>query len=255
MKLTKKIQKAINFCCRLHDGQVRKGDDGLPYASHPFSVAWILAEYTDDEDIIAAGLLHDVLEDVPGYRYEDMVRDFGERVAGIVKEVTEDKDPNVVSDDKATWEARKIKYLENLKNDSAEALMVCTADKIHNLRTMRAAYAEMGGKLWERFNAPAERKLWFYREIVKVLEGRVERRMWAELKEELWGLWQMVGMREYPAPVIQYADYDENDVIECPMCHWKGLAKDANRDDSEYCLPLECPECEKMILIADFPRG
>jgi (p)ppGpp synthase/HD superfamily hydrolase len=43
MKLTKKIQKAINLASRLHSGQVRKGDDNLPYISHPYSVAWILS--------------------------------------------------------------------------------------------------------------------------------------------------------------------------------------------------------------------
>jgi (p)ppGpp synthase/HD superfamily hydrolase len=54
------------MACRLHLNQVRKADEGLPYISHPFSVAWILSSYTDDEDTIKAGLLHDILEDVPG---------------------------------------------------------------------------------------------------------------------------------------------------------------------------------------------
>jgi len=52
MKLTQKIQQAINLASRLHLGQVRKGDSGLPYISHPFSVAWILSNYTEDEDIM-----------------------------------------------------------------------------------------------------------------------------------------------------------------------------------------------------------
>jgi (p)ppGpp synthase/HD superfamily hydrolase len=91
MKLTPKIQQAINLVSRLHAGQVRKGDDNLPYISHPNSVAWILSNYTNDEDIIVSGLLHDVLEDVKGYYYDDMVRDFGEKIAQIVKGVSEDK--------------------------------------------------------------------------------------------------------------------------------------------------------------------
>ncbi len=182
MKLTQKIQQAINLASRLHLGQVRKGDSGLPYISHPFSVAWILSNYTEDEDIIVAGILHDVLEDVKGYYYDDMVRDFGERVAQIVKGVSEDKDPNIESDEKATWEERKSKYLANLKNDSDEALMVCAADKIHNLQSMISAYQEKGDALWDNFNSPKEKKLWLYQEILKFMKGRLNNPIVGELE-------------------------------------------------------------------------
>ncbi len=183
MKLTQEIQQAINLASRLHLGQVRKGDSGLPYISHPFSVAWILSNYTEDEDIIVAGILHDVLEDVKGYYYDDMVRDFGERVAQIVKGVSEDKDPNVESDEKATWEERKSKYLANLKNDSDEALIVCAADKIHNLQSMISAYQEKGDALWDNFNSPKEKKLWLYQEILKFMKGRLNNPIVDELEE------------------------------------------------------------------------
>ena len=183
MKLTQEIQQAINLASRLHLGQVRKGDSGLPYISHPFSVAWILSNYTEDEDIVVAGILHDVLEDVKGYYYDDMVRDFGERVAQIVKGVSEDKDPNVESDEKATWEERKSKYLANLKNDSDEALMVCAADKIHNLQSMISAYQEKGNALWDNFNSPKEKKLWLYQEILKFMKGRLNNPIVDKLEE------------------------------------------------------------------------
>lgn len=183
MKLTQKIQQAINLASRLHLGQVRKGDSGLPYISHPFSVAWILSNYTEDEDIVVAGILHDVLEDVKGYYYDDMVRDFGERVAQIVKGVSEDKNPNIESDGKATWEERKSKYLANLKNDSDEALMVCAADKIHNLQSMISAYQEKGDALWDNFNSPKEKKLWLYQEILKFMKGRLNNPIVDELEE------------------------------------------------------------------------
>ena len=170
MKLTPKIQQAINSASYLHSGQARKGDDSLPYISHPFSVAWILSNYTDDEDIIVSGLLHDVLEDVKDYYYPDMVRDFGERVAQIVKGVSEDKDPNIESDNKATWEERKTKYLNGLEHDSEESLMVCAADKIHNLQSMIDDYQEKGEGLWEIFNSSKEKKFWFYGEVLNFLK-------------------------------------------------------------------------------------
>lgn len=171
---TPTIQRAINIASRLHVGQVRKGSGDLPYISHPFSVAWILAQYTDDEDVIVAGLLHDILEDVKNYRFDDMVRDFGERIAQIVKEVSEDKDPNVEFDEKVTWKERKLKYLQGLEHDSVESLMVCAADKIHNIQSMIDDYNVQGESFWEKFNAPNAEKLWFYTEVNRILQERLK---------------------------------------------------------------------------------
>jgi len=173
MKLTPKIQKAINKASILHDGQRRKGNN-LPYIVHPFSVAFILSIYTDDEDIIAAGLLHDVLEDVKGYYFKDLKKDFGSRISKIVKEISEDKDPNIKEDKKATWQTRKEKYLSHLKNASYEAMMVCCADKIHNLHSLIEAYKEQGDELWKKFNASLDKKLWFYEEILRILKEKLD---------------------------------------------------------------------------------
>jgi len=183
MKLTPKIQQAINLASRLHSEQTRKGDSGLPYISHPFSVAWILSNYTTDEDVIVGALLHDVLEDVKGYYYDDLVKDFNERVAQIVKGVSEDKDPNIESDGQATWETRKLKYLAGLENDSDESLLVCCADKIHNLQSMIDAYKEKGEELWTYFNSPKDKKLWIYQEILKFMKKRLNSPIVSELED------------------------------------------------------------------------
>lgn len=183
MKLTPKIKKAINLASLLHDGQTRKGDQDLPHISHPFSVAWILSNYTNDEEVVIAGLLHDVLEDVKGYYYDDLVRDFGDRVAEIVKGVSEDKDPNLKSDDKASWEERKLKYLANLEIGSEEALLVCTADKIHNLESMIDAYQVYGEELWKQFNSPKEETLWFHEEVLKIMKRRLSNPIVVELEQ------------------------------------------------------------------------
>ena len=180
MQLTPRLHKAIYQAAVLHSGQTRKAD-ATPYIIHPYAVAWILANYTDNEDIIIAGLLHDVLEDVKCYRVEDMQRDFGEQVTRIVKEVSEDKDPNVEQDDKATWQMRKEKYLANLANDSYEALMVCCADKIHNLTSMLEVYKIQGEKMWQKFNAPIDKQLWFYQEILKILQTKLDNPIVQEL--------------------------------------------------------------------------
>lgn len=187
MKLTPKIQKAVQVATIAHLGMVRKGD-GLPYIIHPFSVAWILVGFTDDEDVIIAGLLHDILEDVPKEKYsaDDIERDFGKKVLEIVRGVSEDKDSTITrEEEKRSWKERKEKYIENLKSDSPEALMVSAADKIHNLRSMMAAYSVQGEKLWERFNASKDEILWYQEEIFKVMKDRLRSGIVSELEKTI----------------------------------------------------------------------
>jgi len=172
MELTDKIQRAINFAAQKHLGQKRK-DRELPYIVHPFSVAWILSGYTDDEDVIVAGLLHDILEDVKGCTCKDISGEFGENVAKIVKGVTEEKDPNIERDGKADWLGRKQKYIDNLKIVGLDSVLVSAADKIHNLQSMASAYEYIGDSLWGHFNAPEDKKLWFYEEVIKVVRQRL----------------------------------------------------------------------------------
>jgi (p)ppGpp synthase/HD superfamily hydrolase len=185
LPLTQRLRKAINTACRLHLNQVRKADEGLPYISHPFSVAWILSSYTDEEYTIIAGLLHDILEDVPGYFYSDLQKDFGTEVADIVREMSEDKDPNMEGDDAATWVYRKEKYLEGLQRHREKALMVCAADKIHNIQAMIESHKRQGDSIWDKFNAPADRKIWFYEEILKILQRRLNNDIVRDYEKQL----------------------------------------------------------------------
>lgn len=130
MKTTLRLQKAINISARQHDGQYRYGKDKFPYITHPFSVALIIAEWTNDEDIIIAGLFHDIFEDTKGYEYKQMADEFSDRVASIVKEVSEDE--------ALPKEKRKMDRLERTKTSSDEALLVFMADKIHNAESLLA---------------------------------------------------------------------------------------------------------------------
>lgn len=182
MHLTPKIQKAIIEAAILHKDQVRK-ETPIPFIVHPYSVATILSNYTDDEDIIIAGLLHDVLEDVPNYDAKKMEKDFGEKVYKIVKGVSEDKDPNEKK--KKTieeWKRCKQGYIDNLRDDSFEVLMVSCADKIHNLLSMQEAYKEQGEDLWKRFSGPKEEQMWFYREVLIILKKRLKNPIVEELE-------------------------------------------------------------------------
>jgi (p)ppGpp synthase/HD superfamily hydrolase len=184
MFLTPKIELAIKQAASLHDGQKRKVSD-VPYIVHPYAVAFLLAHYTDDEEVIIAGLLHDVLEDVPGYTENDLIAEFGARVTAIVKEVTEDYTEAEKEDHslrKHNWKERKEKYLANLSDDSHEALLVATADKVHNIRSLIDDYAIHGEATWERLGNK-ERIFWFYGETVRIISDRLDHPLAEELRK------------------------------------------------------------------------
>jgi len=175
---TPEIQKAINIAATHHDGQERKGN-GLPYIVHPFAVALILMEYTDDQDVIIAGFLHDTVEDTE-YSAEELEKDFNPRIRELVMYVTEEnkEDP---------WQKRKDDYLSNLKQAPSESKLICAADKIHNLRSMVEAFKKFGPKAEEKFNAPKDKKKWFYEECAKIIEAdeKIPRKIVEELYSAL----------------------------------------------------------------------
>lgn len=106
-----KINQAIGFATKVHQGQVRKGKN-VSYIVHPLSVALILSRVTQDEDIIVAGVLHDTIEDCDPHgsvTKEIIEAQFGQHVAQMVDDVTE-KDKNL------PWLERKLQALEHINN-------------------------------------------------------------------------------------------------------------------------------------------
>lgn len=185
MFLTKKIERAIVLATVLHQNQKRKMN-GVPYIIHPYAVAFLLAHYSDDEDVIIAGLLHDTLEDVPFYTEEKLCAEFGERVCRIVKEVTEaytEEEKKHPYKRAASWLMRKEGYLKYLKDDSEEALLVAAADKIHNMRSFLDEYQIHGEIIWEHFRTDKEKMLWFYNEATQIICSRLEHPIVIELKK------------------------------------------------------------------------
>ena len=113
----------------------RKGDD-TPYADHPIEVAHLLHEEGFDETVVAAGLLHDVVEDTNVTLAEIWAR-FGPEVAGLVETVTEDK---TIRD----YSERKDQHRQKVRAVGLPAAAIFAADKLANLRALRAAYGEQG---------------------------------------------------------------------------------------------------------------
>jgi (p)ppGpp synthase/HD superfamily hydrolase len=137
------------------------------------SVAALISEVTVDEDIIIAGLLHDSLEDVPGYTYDQLVIDCGKRVADIVTHVTEPLDPNKEMDEQLPWLERKEKYLEVLRAGGTESAMVSCADKIHNTESFIRDIKQEDGVFASRFGSSARNRLWFHEQALLVVTEKL----------------------------------------------------------------------------------
>jgi len=178
---SERLERAVRKAAHLHRNQVRLAEDGLPYASHLFSVFVLLLSYTRDEDVLIAGLLHDSVEDT-NYTFEELERDFGGRVLEMVRGVTEVKERD---GKKLPWKERKLGILRGLEGSSEESMLVCAADKIHNLTSLVLDYETHGEKLWQVILEPgAHEKLWYHREVIAILERRMKnRRALADLKQ------------------------------------------------------------------------
>ena len=122
------ILKAADQAARWHAGQRRKGAAGEPYIGHLLEVAALVAEADESNtDLIVAALLHDAIEDQPISR-ETIADQFGERVAELVEEATDDKSlPQSV---------RKQLQIETAAQKSRDAKLLKLADKISNLRSI-----------------------------------------------------------------------------------------------------------------------
>lgn len=158
------FEEAIRFALRAHRGMTRKGSR-VPYIVHPLEVASIAATMTEDEEVLAAAVLHDVAEDTP-YTVDDIRAQFGNRVAALVASETEDKMRTLPPEQ--TWLARKTALLAALPAMTREEKILTLSDKLSNLRSCRKEQLLIGDRLWEKFHEKRkERHAWYYREILR----------------------------------------------------------------------------------------
>lgn len=161
------LERAVRFASMAHRHQMRKGSS-VPYISHPVQVAWLLvrAGFTD-ETLLAAAVLHDVVEDC-GVTLEELRQEFSPEVAEIVARLSERKCDE--HGRRRPWEERKREHLAELAAAPLAVRAVALADKLHNLETMALDLAA-GEPVWERFNAPRERLLEYYRRAIELCAG------------------------------------------------------------------------------------
>ena len=162
------LDDAIYFATQAHAGQMRKMAN-TPYILHPLEVAVIISTMTDDENVMAAGLLHDTVEDCDVDPKEIKAR-FGARVAALVQSETEDKLSQRPPAD--TWMERKEESLLMLRHTKdRDVKILWLGDKLSNIRSFYREWLRQGDQMWQSLHQKDPKMQgWYYRTIAAYLE-------------------------------------------------------------------------------------
>ena len=182
------VSEALAFAATAHDGMRRRKSDA-PYILHPMEVGAIIGTMTDKQEVIAAGILHDVVEDA-GISIEEIGEKFGKRIMELVASETENKREELPPED--TWRIRKSESLEKLRaTDDIDVLMLWMGDKLSNIRAIYSDYLVEGDAVWKKFHqSDVSVQAWYYRSIMKYTERLSSTLAWREYKtlvEKIFG--------------------------------------------------------------------
>ena len=183
------VSEAIIFSTQAHDGMRRRKSE-VPYILHPMEVGAVIGTMTDKQEVIAAGILHDVVEDA-GITMEEIGERFGARVMELVSAETENKREDLPPED--TWRIRKEETIERLKNtDDIDVLMLWIGDKLSNIRAIYRDFLVEGDAVWNKFHqSDIKIQAWYYRSIMRYTERLSNTVAWLEYKtlvEKIFGV-------------------------------------------------------------------
>lgn len=153
--------KAKNFAIQAHMGQVRKSESDKPMIIHPIGVGTLLEELEFDDNVVAAGYLHDVVEDTI-YTLEDIENNFGSDIASLVKGASE-------PDKSLSWEERKKHTINESKDLPLRNKAIIAADKINNLTDLNIIFRRTGVRNFDAFKRGEESQRWYYTSIYESL--------------------------------------------------------------------------------------
>ena len=175
LHLTSRFTRAVDYARTIHVGTRKKTE--VPYIAHLLGVASLVmgeaghVPFPMTEDIAIAALLHDAVEDAGGMpRLHDIDANFGKEVARIVEGCSD----SFVQDSskKMEWEQRKQDYIERLKREPEDTLLVSAADKLYNVRAIVEDHRSHGAEVWKRFNRGPDQQLWYYSATLKMFRQR-----------------------------------------------------------------------------------
>ena len=160
------LDRAILFAVRAHAGTERRGK-GFPYIVHPMEALEIVATMTRDQELLAAAVLHDTVEDTDT-TVEQIQAEFGDRIASLVASESDTMPEGVSEED--SWHARKQAAIDRLARASHDAKVVALGDKLSNMRAIARDYAQQGDALWNLFHVKDRKEHeWHYRGLAESL--------------------------------------------------------------------------------------
>ena len=227
-----KIEEAIIYATVMHQGKVRKLGS-TPYILHPLEVAQIISTMTNEQDVITAGILHDIVEDTDG-TLQEIEKRFGERVAFLVSSESENDYPGESRTE--SWKRRKEESLKVLKNtDDQGVRMLWLADKLANMRSLAGGYSEYGEKLWENFHQrDPEMHHWYYQTIAEQLELSLNKTgAFKEFIKHINFIWP----GSFDSEKARYRKYREVSVEGCKRIG-RGAKGDVYRYDDELIIKV-----------------
>jgi (p)ppGpp synthase/HD superfamily hydrolase len=145
------VARALAKATAEHAGQVRNGSGGLPYIEHPRMVAATLAERGYPDEVLAAALLHDVVED-SDTTVEDLRAEFGDHIAELVGTLSDDESID-------SYRNRKDEHRARVARAGGDALPIYGADKLTNMTTLHGAIEDEGIRVADEYEVPLGLKL------------------------------------------------------------------------------------------------
>ncbi|NMD70386.1 bifunctional (p)ppGpp synthetase/guanosine-3',5'-bis(diphosphate) 3'-pyrophosphohydrolase [Bacillus sp. DNRA2] len=175
------IDKALQIASIAHEHQYRKGTK-IPYITHPIAVGMILLKAGYGDEVVAAGILHDTIEDT-NVSVDEIEAEFGKTIAEIVMGCSE-------PDKSLSWHERKVHTIQFLKTASPNVRAVACADKLHNVRSIIDDIEREGETVWTRFNAGKEQQDWYYQSLVDSMGNSETFPLLKELQKAVTELFQ-----------------------------------------------------------------
>ncbi|MDF0725390.1 HD domain-containing protein [Cytobacillus sp. S13-E01] len=158
------VDKARDFAMNAHKEQKRKLTSE-PYFVHLEGVAQTLRDAGFSEEVVAAGYLHDVVEDT-STTIEEIEKIFGKKIAVLVMSNTETK--------ALSWEIRKQHTIDSIEGASLEIKALIAADKLDNINSLLEACRIDGDGIWESFNRGYAKQSWYYKALVKAILAGID---------------------------------------------------------------------------------
>jgi (p)ppGpp synthase/HD superfamily hydrolase len=175
------VSEAFELARTAHAGQVRNGSGGRPYIEHPLAVGEQLAAHGYSDTILAAALLHDVVEE-SDTGVEEIRERFGDQVADLVAALTD-------AEEIESYTRRKQVHRAEVEAAGRDALAIYAADKLANIRALRRVYGVQGEAVGEELKAPLDVKVEVWEADVELLRSvYADLAFLGELEEQLRGL-------------------------------------------------------------------